>query len=74
MVYTLSAAIEVGPQPNGVVRADIFNLVKKSLDLTIEWIQEFNSGKKQTLTSKGRRPMSSSSDHLCTPLIIFPLQ
>ncbi|XP_028259023.1 N-acyl-aromatic-L-amino acid amidohydrolase (carboxylate-forming) B-like isoform X2 [Parambassis ranga] len=37
-------AIEVGPQPNGVLRADIFNLVKKSLDLAFEWIQEFNSG------------------------------
>ncbi|KAK2817110.1 hypothetical protein Q5P01_025301 [Channa striata] len=37
-------AIEVGPQPNGVVRADIFNMVKEALDLTLEWIQKFNSG------------------------------
>ncbi|XP_070683737.1 N-acyl-aromatic-L-amino acid amidohydrolase (carboxylate-forming) B-like [Pempheris klunzingeri] len=37
-------AIEVGPQPNGVLRADIFNIVKEAVDLTIEWIQGFNSG------------------------------
>ncbi|KAM3623586.1 uncharacterized protein V6R79_012985 [Siganus canaliculatus] len=37
-------AIEVGPQPNGVLRADIFNMVKEAVDLTIKWIQEFNSG------------------------------
>ncbi|TKS68269.1 N-acyl-aromatic-L-amino acid amidohydrolase (carboxylate-forming) B [Collichthys lucidus] len=37
-------AIEVGPQPGGVVRADIFNLVKEAVDLTIEWLQGFNSG------------------------------
>nr|XP_020512446.1 N-acyl-aromatic-L-amino acid amidohydrolase (carboxylate-forming) B-like [Labrus bergylta]XP_020512447.1 N-acyl-aromatic-L-amino acid amidohydrolase (carboxylate-forming) B-like [Labrus bergylta]XP_020512448.1 N-acyl-aromatic-L-amino acid amidohydrolase (carboxylate-forming) B-like [Labrus bergylta]XP_020512449.1 N-acyl-aromatic-L-amino acid amidohydrolase (carboxylate-forming) B-like [Labrus bergylta]XP_020512450.1 N-acyl-aromatic-L-amino acid amidohydrolase (carboxylate-forming) B-like [La len=37
-------AIEVGPQPNGVVRADIFNAVKEAVDLTIEWLQRFNSG------------------------------
>lgn len=42
-----SAAIEVGPQPNGVLRADIFNMAKETLDLTVEWIQGFNSGKKQ---------------------------
>ncbi|XP_041641462.1 N-acyl-aromatic-L-amino acid amidohydrolase (carboxylate-forming) B-like isoform X2 [Cheilinus undulatus] len=37
-------ALEVGPQPNGVVRADIFNAVKEALDLMIEWLQRFNSG------------------------------
>ncbi|MED6252193.1 hypothetical protein ATANTOWER_008269 [Ataeniobius toweri] len=37
-------AIEVGPQPNGVLRADIFNMVKETVDLTLEWLQEFNSG------------------------------
>ncbi|KAF7217966.1 N-acyl-aromatic-L-amino acid amidohydrolase (carboxylate-forming) B [Nothobranchius furzeri] len=37
-------AIEVGPQPNGVLRADIFNMMKKTVDLTMDWIQEFNSG------------------------------
>ena len=43
------AAIEVGPQPCGVLRADIFNMVKEAVDLTIEWLQEFNSGKKLPL-------------------------
>ncbi|KAM9857113.1 N-acyl-aromatic-L-amino acid amidohydrolase (carboxylate-forming) B [Aulostomus maculatus] len=37
-------SIEVGPQPNGVVRADIFNTVKEALDLTFHWLQKFNSG------------------------------
>ncbi|CAN9510346.1 unnamed protein product [Ophioblennius macclurei] len=37
-------SIEVGPQPHGVLRADIFNQVKKTLDLTLEWVEKFNSG------------------------------
>ncbi|XP_061573066.1 N-acyl-aromatic-L-amino acid amidohydrolase (carboxylate-forming) B-like [Cololabis saira] len=37
-------ALEVGPQPHGVVRADIFNMAKEAVDLTIEWLQKFNSG------------------------------
>lgn len=39
-----SFSIEAGPQPNGVVRADIFNIVKEALDHTMAWLQEFNSG------------------------------
>lgn len=41
------AAIEVGPQPSGVLRADIFNVVKEALDLTLQWLQKFSSGRKQ---------------------------
>lgn len=37
-------AIEAGPQPNGVVRADIYNLVKEAVDHIFSWLQEFNSG------------------------------
>ncbi|XP_074554497.1 N-acyl-aromatic-L-amino acid amidohydrolase (carboxylate-forming) B-like [Halichoeres trimaculatus] len=37
-------AVEVGPQPNSVVRADIFNMVKEAVDLTKEWLERFNSG------------------------------
>lgn len=37
-------SIEAGPQPNGVVRADIYNMVKEAWELTLEWIQLFNSG------------------------------
>ncbi|KAM9769264.1 N-acyl-aromatic-L-amino acid amidohydrolase (carboxylate-forming) B [Menidia menidia] len=37
-------AIEAGPQPGGVLRADIFNMVKEAVDHTIAWLQEFNSG------------------------------
>ncbi|KAJ4944979.1 hypothetical protein JOQ06_013518 [Pogonophryne albipinna] len=37
-------SIEVGPQPNGVLRADIFNMAKEAVDHTIEWLHKFNSG------------------------------
>nr|XP_057937188.1 N-acyl-aromatic-L-amino acid amidohydrolase (carboxylate-forming) B [Doryrhamphus excisus] len=37
-------SIEVGPQPTGVVRADIYNMVNETLDIIIEWLQKFNSG------------------------------
>ncbi|XP_033478844.1 N-acyl-aromatic-L-amino acid amidohydrolase (carboxylate-forming) B-like [Epinephelus lanceolatus] len=37
-------SIEVGPQPHGVLRADIFNIVKEGVDLMIDWLQKFNSG------------------------------
>lgn len=37
-------SIEIGPQPHGVVRADIYNMMKKAVDLTLEWIQKFNTG------------------------------
>ncbi|XP_028331067.1 N-acyl-aromatic-L-amino acid amidohydrolase (carboxylate-forming) B-like [Gouania willdenowi] len=37
-------AIEVGPQPHGVLRADIFNMMKRTLDFTTDWLQEFNDG------------------------------
>ncbi|XP_034448908.1 N-acyl-aromatic-L-amino acid amidohydrolase (carboxylate-forming) B-like isoform X1 [Hippoglossus hippoglossus] len=37
-------SMEMGPQPNGVLRADIFNTMKNAVDLTIEWLQQFNSG------------------------------
>lgn len=51
-LFNLYAAIEAGPQPNGVVRADIYNMVKEAWELTLEWIQLFNSGKKKlALTS-----------------------
>ncbi|XP_036407452.1 N-acyl-aromatic-L-amino acid amidohydrolase (carboxylate-forming) B-like [Megalops cyprinoides] len=37
-------AIEIGPQPHGVVRADIFNMMKDGVRLMLDWIQHFNSG------------------------------
>lgn len=40
----VSVAIEVGPQPHGVVRADIYLIMKEAVDLTIDWIHKFNSG------------------------------
>uniref|UniRef100_A0A8C1PJW0 Succinylglutamate desuccinylase/Aspartoacylase catalytic domain-containing protein n=1 Tax=Cyprinus carpio TaxID=7962 RepID=A0A8C1PJW0_CYPCA len=37
-------SIEVGPQPHGVVRADIYTIMKEAVDLTIDWIHKFSSG------------------------------
>lgn len=39
-----SAALEVGPQPNGVLRADVYSLVKEAVELTFEFVQKFNAG------------------------------
>lgn len=66
LFLSFSAAIEVGPQPNGVVRADIFNMVKEALDLTIEWLQGFNSGKKQPLEVKGSDHPNYKKTHFVT--------
>ncbi|KAA0722048.1 N-acyl-aromatic-L-amino acid amidohydrolase (carboxylate-forming) B [Triplophysa tibetana] len=37
-------SIEVGPQPSGVIRADIYEVMKEAVDLTMDWIKIFNSG------------------------------
>ncbi|XP_068176981.1 N-acyl-aromatic-L-amino acid amidohydrolase (carboxylate-forming) B-like [Antennarius striatus] len=37
-------ALEIGPQPTGVLRAEIYNTMKEGVDLTLEWLQAFNSG------------------------------
>lgn len=39
-----SSALEVGPQPQGVVRADIFNVMKQGVDAILDWTETFNSG------------------------------
>lgn len=37
-------AIEVGPQPQGVLRADIYNMMKEAVDHTVDWLNKFNAG------------------------------
>ncbi|CAL9699719.1 unnamed protein product [Knipowitschia caucasica] len=37
-------AIEVGPQPHGVLRADVYNMMKEAVGHTLEWLNEFNTG------------------------------
>ncbi|XP_019718186.1 N-acyl-aromatic-L-amino acid amidohydrolase (carboxylate-forming) B-like [Hippocampus comes] len=37
--------LEVGPQPTGVIRADIYNMVMEALDLIMDWLEKFNSGR-----------------------------
>ncbi|KAB5515570.1 hypothetical protein PHYPO_G00248470 [Pangasianodon hypophthalmus] len=38
-------SLEVGPQPQGVVRSDIFNFMKQGVDAILDWTETFNSGK-----------------------------
>ncbi|KAM9449923.1 N-acyl-aromatic-L-amino acid amidohydrolase (carboxylate-forming) B isoform 2-T3 [Clarias gariepinus] len=38
-------SVEVGPQPQGVLRADIFNIMKQGVDAILDWAETFNSGK-----------------------------
>lgn len=37
-------AIEVGPQPHGVLRADIYNMMKEAVEHTMEWLHKYNAG------------------------------
>ncbi|KAJ8367278.1 hypothetical protein AAFF_G00323390 [Aldrovandia affinis] len=37
-------SIEIGPQPHGLVRADVLSTMKKGVQLMLEWIRLFNSG------------------------------
>ncbi|KAJ3615294.1 hypothetical protein NHX12_018862 [Muraenolepis orangiensis] len=39
-----SCTIEVGPQPHGVLRADVYNQMREAVDRMLEWIESFNSG------------------------------
>lgn len=45
-VAKCGVSLEVGPQPQGVVRADIFNIMKQGVDAVLDWTETFNSGKK----------------------------
>lgn len=38
------AAMEVGPQPHGVIRANVFTAMQEAVHLTLEWVRLFNSG------------------------------
>ncbi|KAL1023556.1 hypothetical protein UPYG_G00042350, partial [Umbra pygmaea] len=40
-----SLSFEVGPQPHGVIRADIFNIMKEAVNKTLDWVQCYNSGR-----------------------------
>ncbi|XP_067257343.1 N-acyl-aromatic-L-amino acid amidohydrolase (carboxylate-forming) B-like [Chanodichthys erythropterus] len=37
-------AMEVGPQPHGVVRSVIFSAMQEGVQLMLDWIRQFNSG------------------------------
>ncbi|CAL8241939.1 unnamed protein product [Merluccius merluccius] len=37
-------ALEIGPQPHGVVRSNIYTFMKTAVELTLEWVRLFNSG------------------------------
>ncbi|XP_062864745.1 N-acyl-aromatic-L-amino acid amidohydrolase (carboxylate-forming) B-like [Trichomycterus rosablanca] len=37
-------AIEIGPQPHGVIRASVFTAMQEAVQLTLDWVRLFNSG------------------------------
>uniref|UniRef100_A0A672H415 N-acyl-aromatic-L-amino acid amidohydrolase n=1 Tax=Salarias fasciatus TaxID=181472 RepID=A0A672H415_SALFA len=39
------AAMEIGPQPHGVVRSNVFTAMKLGVRHTLDWVGMFNSGK-----------------------------
>lgn len=43
-VAKIGFAVEVGPQPHGVLRADIYNMMKEAVDHTLDWLNKFNEG------------------------------
>lgn len=40
----LSAAMEIGPQPHGVVRSNIYTAMKAGVQHMLDWVHGFNSG------------------------------
>lgn len=41
----LLSAMEIGPQPHGVVRSVIFSSMQEGVQLMLDWICQFNSGR-----------------------------
>lgn len=42
---TFSVAMEIGPQPHGVVRSNIYTAMKDGVQHMLDWVRLFNSGK-----------------------------
>lgn len=40
----LPAAMEIGPQPHGVVRSNIYTAMKLGVQHMLDWVRSFNSG------------------------------
>lgn len=40
----LPAAMEIGPQPHGVVRSNIYTAMKSGVQHMLDWVRFFNSG------------------------------
>lgn len=41
---SLPAAMEIGPQPHGVVRSNIYTTMKSGVQHMLDWVRFFNSG------------------------------
>ncbi len=48
------AAMEIGPQPHGVVRSNIYTAMKLGVQHMLDWVRSFNSG-----AVKHRLPLST---------------
>lgn len=47
-LLSILAAIEIGPQPHGVVRSNIYTAMKVGVQHMLDWVHFFNSGTIQT--------------------------
>jgi len=39
-----SAAMEIGPQPHGVVRSNVYTAMRVGVQNMLDWVRFFNSG------------------------------
>lgn len=44
IINLFSAAMEIGPQPHGVVRSNIYTAMKCGVQHVLDWVNFFNSG------------------------------
>ena len=49
--------MEIGPQPHGSVRSNVFVAMQEGIELMLEWIRLFNSGTKNYSSQKERGNM-----------------
>lgn len=56
----LPAAMEIGPQPHGVVRSNIYTAMKDGVQHMLDWVRSFNSG----ATAERRKTSALPRHHL----------
>lgn len=62
----LPAAMEIGPQPHGVVRSNIYTVMKSGVQHMLDWVRFFNSG------ATGDQWNASALPHIIFSATFFP--